>query len=169
MEKTIDPAHEIGENVTITERSQLLSITPEQAKKIKSLRIENQVIDDEFEDFFFSKRCVFDSLYFYRCDINCGALSTIDHSDVLGCVDCDLTSGLARSIFGCISRWDYIRTLDFSQNKFGEDAEQLYSWMFDSIFGCVSVKRLILSDNGFSEEWKRKIVSCFGKYTSLVL
>ena len=46
MEKTIDPAHEIGENVTITDRSQLLSITPEQAKKIKSLRIENQVIDD---------------------------------------------------------------------------------------------------------------------------
>ena len=47
MEKTEDPAHEIGENVTITERSQLLSITPEQAKKIKSLRIENQVIDRE--------------------------------------------------------------------------------------------------------------------------
>ena len=47
MEKTEDPAHEIGENVTITERSQLLSITPEQAKKIKSLRIENQLIDRE--------------------------------------------------------------------------------------------------------------------------
>ena len=43
MEKTVDPAHEIGEKVTITERSQLLSITPEQAKKIRSLRIENQV------------------------------------------------------------------------------------------------------------------------------
>ena len=47
MEKTEDPAHEIGDNVTITEWSQLLSITPEQAKKIKSLRIENQVIDRE--------------------------------------------------------------------------------------------------------------------------
>ena len=47
MEKTVDPAHEIGESLTITERSQLLSITPEQRKKIKSLRIENQVIDDE--------------------------------------------------------------------------------------------------------------------------
>ena len=41
MEKSINPAYEIGENVTITERSQLLHITPEQAKKIKSLRIEN--------------------------------------------------------------------------------------------------------------------------------
>ena len=33
MEKTIDPAHEIGENVTTIERSQLLSITLEQVKK----------------------------------------------------------------------------------------------------------------------------------------
>ena len=37
MEKTIDPAHEIEESVTITDRSQLLSITPEQAKKIRLL------------------------------------------------------------------------------------------------------------------------------------
>ncbi len=41
IEKAVDPAQEIGENVMITDRSQLLSITPEQAKKIKSLRIEN--------------------------------------------------------------------------------------------------------------------------------
>ena len=54
MKKTIDPAHEIGENVTITERSQLMSITPEQAKKIKSLRIENQVIDSDFCSFLLS-------------------------------------------------------------------------------------------------------------------
>jgi hypothetical protein len=45
------PAHEIGENLTITDRSQLLSITPEQAKKIKSLRIENQDIDSDFTVF----------------------------------------------------------------------------------------------------------------------
>ena len=47
-----DPAFEIGENVTITDRSQLQHITPEKAKKIKSLRIENQVIDEEFHCFF---------------------------------------------------------------------------------------------------------------------
>ena len=67
MKKTIDPAHEIGESVTITDRSQLLSITPEQAKKIRSLRIENQEIDFKFADFFLSKCSVFDSLYFYGC------------------------------------------------------------------------------------------------------
>ena len=68
MKKTIDPAHEIGENLTITERSQLQSITPEQAKKIKSLRIEDQVIDGYFiSDFFqwslFLKNI--NSLYFF--------------------------------------------------------------------------------------------------------
>ena len=43
----MNPANEIGGNVTITERSQLFSITQEEVEKIKSLRIENQVIDDE--------------------------------------------------------------------------------------------------------------------------
>ena len=35
MAETVDPAHEIGEYVIITDRNQLLSITREQAKKIK--------------------------------------------------------------------------------------------------------------------------------------
>ena len=47
MKRPIDAAHEMGESVTITDRTQLLSLTPVQAEKIKSLRIENQVIDDE--------------------------------------------------------------------------------------------------------------------------
>ena len=169
MEKTINPAQEIGENVIITERRQLLSITQEQAKKMKSLRIENQEIDDDFADFFMSKCSEFESLYFYRCGINGCGLFYVDRSDILGCVNCDLTSDLASSVLVCISRWDYIETLDLSQNKFGEDPEQFYSWMFHSVFGCVSIGTLILSDNGFSEEWKRKITSCFEKYTSLII
>ena len=38
----MDPPNEIGEEVTITERGRLLSMTPEEAKKIKAVRIENQ-------------------------------------------------------------------------------------------------------------------------------
>ena len=76
MKNEIDPAHEIGENVTITEKSQLLSITPEQAKNIKSLRIENLNIDFDFADFFLTKCGVFDSLYFYGCGmvVSCSIL-----------------------------------------------------------------------------------------------
>ena len=129
----------------------MLSITPEQAKKIRSLRIENQEIDFEFADFFLSKCSVFDSLYFYGCGIYSGALFNVDCSAVLGWVNCVLTSDLASSVLGCISTWDYIETLDLSQNKFGEDPEQFYSWMFHSVFGSMSIGNLILSDNGFSE------------------
>ena len=48
----LNSSQEIGENVTITDISQLQSITPEQAKKIKSLRIENQDINMDFLGFF---------------------------------------------------------------------------------------------------------------------
>ena len=57
----MDPAKENGEYVTITNKSQLLSITPEQAKKIKYLRIENMKIDFDFVDFFLEKSNEFDS------------------------------------------------------------------------------------------------------------
>ena len=161
---------EIGENVIITDRTQILSITPEQAKKIKSLRIENQEIDFEFDDFFYSKfnGRDLDSLYFINCEMNYMFLYDISSSK-LGCINCALTSDHASSYLRIISRWDYIETLDLSQNKFGEDAETFYSWMWKSVFGCVSIKNLILSDNGFSEEWEKKIVSSFGKCTSLII
>ena len=166
----INPAQEIGENVKITERRQLLSITQEQAKKIKSLRIENQEIDFEFDDFFYSKfnGRDLDSLYFINCEMHYTFLYYISSSK-LGCINCGLTSDHASSYLSIISRWDYIETVDLSQNKFGEDAETFYSWMWKSVFGCVSIKNLILSDNGFSEEWEKKIVSSFEKCTSLII
>ena len=59
-------SHEIGEEVTITDQSQLQNITQEQAKKIKSLRFENLVLDGEFGSFLLSLNRL-DSLYFYKC------------------------------------------------------------------------------------------------------
>ena len=44
-ESTVDPDKEIGENITITDRSQLLSITLDQAKNLKFIRIKNLEID----------------------------------------------------------------------------------------------------------------------------
>ena len=116
-----------------------------------------------------SKCSAFDSLYFYKCEINGAALFNVDCSTVLGWVNCGLTSDMARDVLSCISNWDYIENLDLSQNKFGEYPEWFYSWMWHSIFGCVSIGNLILSDNGFSEEWKQKIFSCFKKFTYVFL
>ncbi len=93
----------------------------------------------------------------------------VDHSDNLGCVNCSLTSNLASFVLECISKWDFIKTLDLSQNKLGEDPEKFYSWMFNHIFGTITIENLILTDNGFSEEWKKKIVSTFEKYTNITL
>ena len=69
-EKTIDPAHEVGENVTITDRSQLLSMTPEQAKKIKSLRIENQTFDGGISLYAIFPYDNLDQIYFDNCSFS---------------------------------------------------------------------------------------------------
>ena len=47
MKELMEPAKEIGSKITITERSQLLSISNKQAEQFKSVIIENQVIDDK--------------------------------------------------------------------------------------------------------------------------
>ena len=75
--------------MTITERSQLLHITPEQTKKIKSLRIDNQVLNFEFGSFLLSLNEL-DSLYFHKCEINDSILTYVKHSDVLQFLDCGL-------------------------------------------------------------------------------
>ena len=52
MKNQANTAKETLENVVITDQTQILSITPEKASRIKSLRIENQIIDEEtFFDF----------------------------------------------------------------------------------------------------------------------
>ena len=64
MTETLDPAHEIGEYLTITDKNQLLSITREQAKKIKSLRIENQTLDGEISLYALFPDDNIDQIYF---------------------------------------------------------------------------------------------------------
>ena len=132
MEKKIGPAHEIGENVTITDRSQLLSMTPEQAKKIKSLRIENQVIDDDFHDFFLSVREL-NCLYFAKCIVDCVTLFDVEQVPVLGVVNCNLTSHLAKEVLEDITNWDYIETLDLSHNRLGANPGKFLTWMKRSV------------------------------------
>ena len=163
----LNPSQEIGENVMITDISQLQSITPQQAKKIKSLRIENQDINMDFLDFFLSLGDL-DSLYFYRCEIYSATLSCLNSAEKLGVVGCNLTSDLASSVLP-IQRWDYIETLDLSHNKLALDPKQFYDWLYHSIIGAVSIGTIIISDNGFSEEWKDKIKSYFKNYTNVVV
>ena len=51
MEKAVAIAHKVGESVRINDRNHLLSTIP---KKKKSLRIENRVLYDDFNVFWFT-------------------------------------------------------------------------------------------------------------------
>ena len=158
------PAKEIGENITITERSQLIFITPEQIMKIKSLRIENQVIDDEFYDFF-SNIDGFDSLYFYRCKVDCLTLSNVYECTELGFVDCSLTSHSAILVLDDLGRIEYVKTLDLSNNKIGVEPEVFTKWWKSDIAGVATVEKIILSNNDFLETSKENLLCVFKKYT----
>ena len=158
MKKTIDPAHEIGENLTITDRSQLLSITPEQAKKIKSLRIEDQVIDGYFiSDFFqwslFLKNI--NSLYFFKCSFDrygTGILGGVDSVANIGFVNCGLSAPDVRYIFPPMASWFPIKVIDLSGNRIGEDSGHFVTFLRHDIWETIHVDNLILSGNGISEE-----------------
>ena len=163
MKKTIDPAHEIGENVTITERSQLMSITPEQAKKIKSLRIENQVIDSDFCSFLHSLNRL-DSLCFYKCDDLDYVLGYVEHSNVLRFLDCSLTSRDATWCLSSILNWGHVEILDLTHNDIGIEPELFFSWLKTHLFGGVNIDKIVLSDNKFTEDDRHKALLFFEKW-----
>ena len=153
----------IGENVTITDRAQLQAITPEQAKKIKSLRIENQVIDHDFDDFFKSLN-IPDSLCFCRCDIRSSFCDVDIRCYMLKLTECGLTSENASFILSPIRRWPYLRILDLSGNNIGVDPERFFEWIRTRFLGISSVDQLILSDNGFEASYINKIKADFKKW-----
>ena len=138
-------------------------MTPEQVKKIKSLRIENQVINDDFHDFFLSVREL-NCLYFAKCIVDCVTLFDVEQVPVLVVVNCNLTSDLAKEVLEDITNWDYIETLDLSHNRLGTNPEKFLTWMKRSVVGTVTVYNLVLSCNGFAEESKSGVVSYFNQY-----
>ena len=152
MEKTIDPAHEIGENVTITDRSQLLSITPEQAKKIKSLRIENQVIDDGVS--ISPKIFVGDpeQVYFVNCSFlepGDGILCNLPSVSKVGFIRCNLSFDILKRLLSSNNPHNDIEVLDLTGNDLGKDPERFVDILKSSVYRVKKIEELILVDNGF--------------------
>ena len=148
MEKTIDPAHEIGENVTITERSQLLSITPEQAKKIKSLRIENQTLDGSIYLYALFPDDNIDQIYFDNCSFSgtdLWILSSFPSVSKIGFTRCGLSCDSLKELLLSQNPYQVIDVLDLSGNNFGN------SMLFVDVLRKTrrSIKTLIISDNRF--------------------
>ena len=145
----------IGEHVVIKERSQLsqlLSIEYEQLQKIKSLRIENQIID---EDLWFKITLIdkLESLYFLNCNIDAKIyLCDVPEVSKIGFIKCGLTSEKLDEIFHSLPSYSYIDILDLSENKIGENPELF----IETSEHCYSLARyiraLILFDNGFDKD-----------------
>ena len=131
MEKFVS---EISENVTITDRSQLLSIMPEQAKKIKSLRIENQVIDDKaggaVTRFASNQRQV----YFVNCSfLNTGKWILSDFPSVskIGFIRCNLSCDVLKELLVSNNPHNDIEVLDLTGNDLGKDPERFVDILKD--------------------------------------
>ena len=152
MEKTVDPAHEIGESLTITERSQLLSITPEQAKKIKSLRIENQVIDYGVD----SAIARFAADPKQLCFVNCSFLGVgewilckFPSVSKVGFIRCNLSYDALEELLSSNDPYNEIEVLDLTGNNLAKDPERFVDVLRRTIVPFKSIGELILVDNGF--------------------
>ena len=99
-EKKISPDQEIGSELTITERNQFFSITQEQRNQIKSLRIENQSIDDEFEyDILkFNYSLDLEQLYFINCSFSSTNVLCEFYGKKVGFIRCSLSYDILEEI-----------------------------------------------------------------------
>ena len=152
MEKTMDPAHEIGEIVTITDRSQLLSITPEQAKKIKSLRIENQVIDDEAYNAVAEFAADPEPVYFVNCSfskIGEWVLGEFPSVSRVGFIRCNLSYDALEKLLHSNNPHNDLEVLDLTGNDLGKDPERFVAILKSSVYRVKKIEELILVDNGF--------------------
>ena len=142
----------IGEHVVIKERSQLLSIKYEQLKKIKSLRIENQIIDEKLW-YKITSTDKLKSLYFLNCNIDTKIyLCDVPYVSNIGFIKCGLTSEKLDEIFHSLPSYSYIDILDLSENKLGENPELLIKMIELCFRYAKEIKTLILFDNGFDKK-----------------
>ena len=142
----------IGEHVVIKERSQLLSIEYEQLQKIKSLRIENQIIDEKLW-YKITSTDKLKSLYFLNCNIDAKIrLCDVPYVSNIGFIKCGLTSEKLDEIFHSLPSYSYIDILDLSENKLGENPELLIKMIELCFRYAKEIKTLILLDNGFNKK-----------------
>ena len=163
----MDPSQEIGSELTITERNQFFSIINEhyeQAQQIKSLRIENQSIDDEIHYYFNHLNEDIEQLYFVNCSfLKYYVLSTF-HGKKAGFIRCNLSYDILDELLCSASPYNNYDVLDLTGNKLGKDPDLFVKIMCEFVMECApSVKELILVDNGFDENIISMIKEVAGK------
>ena len=147
----MDPAHENGESLMITSKSQLLSITPEQTKKIKSLRIENQTLDGSISLYALFPDDNIEQLYFDNCSFSGSdlwILSSFPSVSRIGFTHCCLKCASLEELLYSSNPNEEIEVLDLSGNDF-EEPMLFVDVLKKTVVGVRSIKTLIISDNGF--------------------
>ena len=148
----MDPAHENGESLMITSKSQLLSITPEQTKKIKSLRIENQTLDGSISLYALFPDDNIEQLYFDNCSFSGSdlwILSSFQSVSRIGFTRCGLRCASLEELLCSSNPYEAIEVLDLSGNNF-ENPTLFVDVLRKIVFGIRSIKTLVISDNGFA-------------------
>ena len=141
-----------GEHVVIKERGQLLSIEYEQLKKIKSLRLENQIIDYELWRKISFMDNKLESLYFLNCNIDTDIyLCDVPYATKIGFIKCGLTCEKLDEILKTLPSYSYLDVLDLSENKLGVNPELFIKIIRDCFILAKHTKTLILLDNGFDK------------------
>ncbi len=141
-----------GEHVVIKERGQLLSIEYEQLKKIKSLRLENQIIDYELWRKISFMDYKLESLYFFNCNIDTDIyLCDVPYATKIGFIKCGLTCEKLNEILHTLPSYSYIDVLDLSENKLGVNPELFIKIIRECFILAKHTKTLILLDNGFDK------------------
>ena len=141
-----------NENVTITDRYQLLSIRPEQTKNIKSIRIENQVIDLTTGFALSSFDVDTEQVYFVDCSFSFGGkniLCEFPSVSKVGFIRCSLSYNTLKNLLTSNNPHNDIEVLDLTGNDLGKDPKRFVNILKDSIYRVKKIEELILVDNGF--------------------
>ena len=155
MKEQIDPTKDFGCDKTITDRNEFFTIPPQQAKQIKSLRVENQTIDNKisvnYNDIFHPD---LEILYFYNCSFvedGEGILRECPGVKKVGFINCNLSYDTLESLLISNDPYNNIDVLDLTGNKLGKDPKRFARILFKTIALFKTINELILTDNGFDE------------------
>ena len=88
----------------------------------------------------------------------------VKHSDILRFLDCGLTSDDATWHLSGILTWGHVKILDLTNNNIGIEPENFFQWLKKNLWGELSIDKIILLDNKFTEDNKSKMLQEFEKY-----
>jgi hypothetical protein len=158
------------EIVRITERTQFLAMSLEQAVDIKSISFNGVEIDSDFTSHFSQvMNHHIDSLIFDSCRLamssNYSGLIDYDQPIVdLAIVDCNIVFEDLKEVLLRISPYT-VRRINLSNNGFMHDAKAFEQLLEDRVFGTMALDTLELRENGFSSDFIERITT---KYSSSV-